>query len=115
MAQAAEDCARTHALVRSGLMSVETVAYQLQALYRILEALLAPLSAQQQGTVTKALSKGWGVPAPKSKADYCASGMRLAQRLSETTKVFNHLTQRPSAGPRTGRHSDTIELTDNLA
>eukprot|EP00667_Euglena_gracilis_P001750 EG_transcript_1748 len=110
VAQAAEDCARSHALVRSGLVSVETVAHQLQALYSILEALLRPLGPQQQSTVTKALTKGWGVAPPKSKAESYASTMRLLQRLSETTRVLSHITLRPAAAPRPTRHSDAIEL-----
>eukprot|EP00667_Euglena_gracilis_P001748 EG_transcript_1750 len=113
IAQAAEDCARTHALVRSGLMSVETVAYLLQALYHIVDSLLKPLGPQQHSTVAKAVCKGWGVTPARCKAEHYAAGMRVAQRLSETTKVFSHLTQRPSAGAR-ARHSDAIEVTDPL-
>lgn len=45
-----------------------------------------PLGPQQQSTVTKALTKGWGVAPPKSKAESYASTMRLLQRLSEPRK-----------------------------
>eukprot|EP00667_Euglena_gracilis_P001838 EG_transcript_1836 len=115
VAQAAEDCARSHALVRSGLLPIETVAHQLQALYQILEALLKPLGPQQQSTVTKALTKGWGVAPPKSKAENHVSSMRLVQRLSETTKVLSHIAQRPPAAQRAVRHgSDALDWTDQL-
>eukprot|EP00668_Euglena_longa_P005482 GGOE01006466.1.p1 GENE.GGOE01006466.1~~GGOE01006466.1.p1 ORF type:complete len:312 (-),score=85.75 GGOE01006466.1:1523-2332(-) len=98
-ALAAEDIARSHAMVRNGVLPMDVVTQQLLVLYHVIEDLLMPLSPQQFSTVVKVLAKGWGVSPPKTKSDFRASGLRLVQRMSETTKVFSHLS--PLAqGPR---------------
>eukprot|EP00668_Euglena_longa_P037880 GGOE01048790.1.p1 GENE.GGOE01048790.1~~GGOE01048790.1.p1 ORF type:complete len:344 (-),score=99.85 GGOE01048790.1:103-981(-) len=97
--QIAEDFARTHAKVRSGLLPLEVAAQQLLTLYHTVEDLLMPLAPQQFTTVAKALAKGWGVIPPTCKSD-CTNRMRLVQRMSETTQVFahfSHLMERPSS------------------
>eukprot|EP00667_Euglena_gracilis_P001257 EG_transcript_1259 len=108
----AEECARSHSLVRSGVMPLQTVTHQLQTLYHILEDLLKPLGPQQQSVVTKALAKGWGVAPPKSKAESYATGMHLVQRMSETTKVLSHIALRPSAAQRCIKHGEGMDFVD---
>lgn len=38
--------------------------------------------------VAKALAKGWDVPAPRAKADFGASGLRLVQRMAEARAML---------------------------
>eukprot|EP00667_Euglena_gracilis_P001642 EG_transcript_1642 len=96
LGQAAEDFARGHAMVRSGAFPLEAVAQQLLVLQRVVEDLLRPLAPPQFAAVTKALAKAWGVPAPKAKADFGSSGLRLMQRMSETTPVLTYMGQPPA-------------------
>nr|BAD20741.1 putative membrane-bound adenylyl cyclase [Euglena gracilis] len=103
LVQVAEDLAKTHAMVRRGYFSAEAVTQHLLVLYRIVEDLLTPLAPSQFATVTKALARGWGVAPPKSKAEFGPVGLRLMQRMSETTTVLKNLAaphhRAQSAGP----------------
>eukprot|EP00668_Euglena_longa_P037879 GGOE01048789.1.p1 GENE.GGOE01048789.1~~GGOE01048789.1.p1 ORF type:complete len:434 (-),score=138.50 GGOE01048789.1:387-1496(-) len=109
MEQVAEDFARGHAMVRSGALPLEVVTQQLLMLHCVLEDLLKPLAAQQFSTVTKALAKGWGVTPPNGKSDFGSSGLRLVQRMSETTQVLTHLSQPHAVSQRSPRSPRGME------
>eukprot|EP00668_Euglena_longa_P047599 GGOE01063479.1.p1 GENE.GGOE01063479.1~~GGOE01063479.1.p1 ORF type:complete len:872 (-),score=271.54 GGOE01063479.1:252-2663(-) len=112
--QVAEDLARTHVMVRKGLLPPEMVSQQLLALHHIVEDLLKPLAPQQHSAVIKALAKGWGVPPPKGKGEFGVSGLRLVQRMSETTKVLSHFSLRTPAALRTPRDISDVDPTEEL-
>eukprot|EP00667_Euglena_gracilis_P003073 EG_transcript_3082 len=98
-AQVAEELARTHAMARNGVLPVEYLTQCLLALYRLLEDLLKPLAPQHHSAVVKALARGWGVPPPKSRAEFSAAGLQVVQRLSETTEVLQCLKIPARSGP----------------
>eukprot|EP00667_Euglena_gracilis_P000796 EG_transcript_797 len=89
----AEELAKTHAMVRKGAYQADAVTYHLLVLYRIVEDLLTPLAPSQFATVTKALARSWGVAAPRAKADFGPTGLRLMQRVSETTSILKYFDQ----------------------
>eukprot|EP00667_Euglena_gracilis_P002641 EG_transcript_2645 len=112
LSQMAEELARTHSMVRTGLLSPEVVTQQLLTLYRLVEDLLKPLAPAQHATVAKALAKGWGVPAPVTKADFGGSALRLVNRLSETTKAVTYLKQWVSGGNLPPRQPSACNVTE---
>eukprot|EP00667_Euglena_gracilis_P003051 EG_transcript_3058 len=93
LAHLAEELAHGHALVRSGAVPLEALTQQLLTMYHVVDHLLMPLAPPQFTAVAKALAKGWDVPAPRAKADFGASGLRLVQRMAENTKVLTHFPQ----------------------
>jgi len=88
---AAEEIAASHSLVRSGATSAGAIAQHLMGLRETFEDLTFPLGPQVQAATLKTVCKGWGVPIPKSSAEFAVSLLLVAQRLSESAKSIARL------------------------
>lgn len=106
----AEEVARGHSTVRSGVLPVDYVAKYLLKTYQNLEDFVMPLPNVQQTTVYKALAKGWGVAPPRGKTDFPLCGLRMAQRVCETPKALLELQARMPAHVQAELNMDLLRV-----